>query len=174
VDGEGKPVREPDELPVPPDSSPLRAVYARAPATRAGDLTDIVANLLSFVAAVRDATPPSARLELVFSSGTVFSVPDLVHNLGLTQDIKVSAWARADAWIDSVESWLATRMLEPERSAVAQLGAEIVGYLESDAERPFAWVRGRPEALHVKDVAEGGSKPDSARLRGPFQPPAPH
>jgi transposase len=173
IDPDGQGARE---LAVPPlvDSSPLRAIYARSPATRGGDLTDVVANLLTFVAAVRDVTPPKARLELVFSSGSVFSVADVVHNLGLTQGIQVSAWARADAWIDSVEAWLASGSLDAERSAVAQLSSDVVSYLEDSIERPFAWVRGHALVHELRDAAEGGSRPDSARSRGLSQPRAAH
>jgi transposase len=154
VDGEGKPLSDAELVAPLPHSSPLRAIHARSPAVRGGDLTEVIANLLAFVAALRDATPPGARLELVFASGTVFGVPNLVHNLSLAQGIKVSAWARADAWVDSVEVWLASSH-DGERSAIAQLGSEVVHYLEGkEPELPFAWVRGRPRRETQREQAE--------------------
>jgi transposase len=175
VEPGGRPAREP-VLPVArPASSPLRAVHRLAARPQGADLTDTIANLHAFVVSACDGLSPRARLELVFANGTVFGVANLVHGLSLAQGIRVSAWARTDAWLDSIELWLAQQELESAGAVMKHLAAEVVRYLESNqGDPPFAFVAGRSQLGELRNAVEGGSRPDSARLRGLSLPRAPH
>jgi transposase len=150
----------------PTDSSSLRALYRSAQrASARTEQTAAVADFLAFVAMLRDKLP-SKQIQLVFSSGSVYSLGDLVHGLTVRGGVAVHAWSRADAWVESVECWLShVQSFDSERVAAAQLASAAAAYLDGDgAGAPFSWLRSAGSDA-LTDVTNH-SRAENARSHG--------